>query len=874
MRALAEYTKKRNFRATPEPPASVKTGSRGKKLTFVVQEHHASHLHYDFRLEWDGVLKSWSVPKGPSSDPQQKRLAVEVEDHPLEYAKFRGTIPKGNYGAGEVYRWDLGTWEPVNDPTEGLRKGRLEFKLKGKKLKGTWLLVRTRANTSGKPQWLLIKRHDAYAIEGDDAATTSEAHAATPPSRTRARARTSVKRTSPAEAETPREVTATERWRRWAKSGRAKQSKIAHFISPKLAQLVNQPPSGPDWVHEVKFDGYRIQAHVQKGRVQLLTRNGFDWTDKYKTLVRALEKLRVDEAIIDGEVVWQDEHGRTSFQKLQNAMQAKRTDALLYYAFDLLSLDGKDLRSLPLAARKDRLAKIIRQLKAPEINYSEHFREPGSRLLKATCSMGLEGVVSKRVDQPYTSGRRDDWVKAKCIKRQEFVIAGFSEGEGARIGFGALLLGYYDGDQLVYAGRVGTGFDQQKLNDIRRKLRALEIEDTPYNMKSPRGRQLHWVKPKLVAEVSFSEWTDEGSLRAPVFQGLRADKDPKEIRREEEERVVADHVVHEAAPAPARSTKKQRTTKPSASTRSAKMSRARTNKVANEAPTEAPAESRKSTVSHPDRVIYPAEKITKQDVADYYAAVAKFMVPHLEDRPLSLLRCTDNAIAGCFFNKHLPEKLPEHVIPVPQKGKAPFVAINSAKGLHALVQYGTLEFHPWGCHRKDIEAPDQIVLDFDPDESVPFDQVRAGALEIRDLLKSLGLKSFVKLTGGKGLHVQFPFEPRYDWDTIKSFAKTLVLEMVSRHPELYTANIAKKARVGKIFLDYLRNGRGATAVAPYSLRARARSSVAMPIAWTELGKIKQPDMYDLKRALEYLRKRKKDPWAEYFKVHQRIALLG
>ncbi|MBX3020678.1 MAG: DNA ligase D [Bdellovibrionales bacterium] len=789
MKPLAEYKRKRDFRLTREPSgAKAKRGRKGKGLTFVIQEHHASHLHYDFRLEWDGVLKSWAVPKGPSLDPKQRRLAVQVEDHPLDYATFTGTIPKGEYGAGEVYRWDMGTWTPGNDPDEGLRKGRLEFALEGGKLHGGWLLVRTRATSGTKTQWLLIKRHDQYAEEGV-----------------------------------------------------GKVEALPDYVKPQLAQLVTRPPTGPDWVHEIKFDGYRIQAHIEKGRVRLYTRRGHDWTTKYKSLAKALAGLDVENAIVDGEVVWQDEKGHSSFQKLQNAMKAESTEALVYWAFDLLYLDGKSLMSLPLIARKDRLQKLISRLDRPHVRYSEHFRESGEQLLKAMCKMELEGVISKRADRPYASGRRDDWTKTKCSRRQEFVIGGFTEARGSRHGFGSLLLGVYQSGEFTYVGKVGTGFDQRGLESMYKKLLKVETKTSPFVHKPP-GRNNHWVKPKMVAEVSFSEWTADRHLRVPVFHALRADKAPEQITVEIPKEVIADHVVEKHRPAKPRAPIKALTGIP--------------------------------RVTHPDRMIYAKEKLTKLDVAKFYQAVALWMVPHIADRPLSLLRCTDSAIKGCFFNKHFPTKLPKSLIAVPEKGKAPFFAIDSAEGLATLIQYGALEIHPWNCHRQDIEAPDQIVLDFDPGPEVDFETVKEGAVELRDLLAHLGLKSWLKVTGGKGLHVQFPFEPAYDWETVKNFSKTLVLEMVSRHPDLYTANMAKKARSGKIFLDYLRNGRGATAIAPYSLRARETSAVAMPIAWSELGKLKASNQFTLAEALKYLKKRKMDPWRDYFKTSQKIDLLN
>ena len=836
MKALAEYNRKRNFKKTSEPDGAAPAKAKGKaktkgktaQLIFVVQEHHASHLHYDFRLEWEGVLKSWAVPKGPSLDPAQKRLAVQVEDHPLPYAKFTGDIPKGEYGAGTVYRWDMGTWIPTNDPAEGLRKGRLEFTLKGGKLNGAWILVRTRRGESSRAQWLLIKRHDAAAVAGDDAPASVAGDAPL--------------KKSKAKAKTPRA----------AGGAGTKASAKLEFIAPQLARLVTRTPDGPDWVHEVKYDGYRIQAHLTKDRVRLFTRSGLDWTTKYRALAKALTKVKVDDAILDGELVWQDEHGRSDFQALQNAMKEGDTDHLVYWVFDLLRLDGKDLRSLPLIARKDRLAKLLKKAGHDHVLFSDHFREDGPKMLKATCEMDLEGVVSKRVDAPYVSGRRDDWVKSKCTKRQEFVIGGFTDPDGSRGHFGALLLGVYDGQKLRYAGRVGTGFNQKSLSDIAKKLRALEVDDTTFDVAAPRGRGLHWIKPKLVCEVSFAEWTSDGSLRHAVFHGLRADKKPGVIVAEHAEKVVGDRVVHAPGKKPA---------------------------AAAAAKTKSPARAKSSSkivapkVTHPDRLVYAAEKITKLEVAEYYAAVAPHMLPHLNDRPLSLLRCTSDSTKPCFFFKHFATGLPDTLVPIPEKGKQPFFALNTPEGLNTIVQYGTLEIHPWNCHRDDVERADQIVMDFDPDPTVTFATVKDGAFELKEMLDGLGLKSFVKVTGGKGVHVQFPFEPRYGWDAIKNFAKTLAQEMASRHPDLYTANISKKARGHKIFLDYLRNGRGATAIAPYSLRARDQSAVAMPVEWKELKSLDVANGFTLKEALRYLSKRRKDPWAGYLDVRQTIKVL-
>lgn len=807
MKPLAEYTRKRNFRQTPEPPAKVPK-AKSKKLIFVVQEHHASHLHYDFRLEWNGVLKSWAVPKGPSLDPSQKRLAVEVEDHPIEYAKFVGTIPTNQYGAGEVYRWDMGTWSPTGDVEASLKKGHLEFELKGEKLKGKFRLIRTKRAAS-KPNWLLMKRHDEFAQEG--AKLIPAAGAST--------AASSTARMKKAKAKTVQ-----------AKSVKKKSVDHPEFIPPQLAQLVDRPPKGDDWVHEIKFDGYRIQCHIENAKITLYTRRGLDWTSKYSAIVKALKKLKVENAVFDGEVVWQDEEGRSNFQKLQNAMKFNKTGDLVYWIFDLLHLDGEDLTSLPLIARKERLEKLIRKLDHDQIRYSEHHRGIGEEMIEASCQMNLEGIISKRVDTPYASGRHDDWVKVKCVKRQEFVIGGFTDPEGSRFAFGSLLLGVYENEQLRYVGRCGSGFDHSLLRDINKKLRSREIEESPFVLNGPKGRGLHWVKPELVCEVSFSEFTEGGHLRTPVFKGLRADKPARQIGVEKPKHVKGKKVVK--------------------------------------------SKSEKPAVSSPDRVVFTKEGITKLVVANYYQAVSSWLLPHIIDRPLSLVRCPENSTKPCFFSKHFKQSLPEHVIEIPEEGNDPWITVENEQGLIQLIQWGTLEIHPWNTHRPHIENPDQIVMDFDPDEEVDFEVVKEGAFEMRDLLKQLGLRSFVKATGGKGLHVQFPFQPLYDWDSVKSFAKSITQEFVSRHPDLYTGNMSKKTRKGKIFLDYLRNGRGSTAVAPYSLRAKATSSVAMPLSWEELDKLKASNLYSMSKALQWLKKRKTDPWKDYFRVQQKIALLA
>lgn len=766
LKALTEYRKKRDFKKTPEPGAVVRRGKRAPKerASFVVQEHHASHLHYDFRLEVDGVLKSWAVPKGPVMDRKVKRLAVEVEDHPLAYGSFHGRIPEGEYGAGEVFIWDKGTWEPKGDPRAALKKGHLDFTLNGGKLQGDWMLIRTRNARGGKNQWLLMYRGRATKDAAD------EEPAAEP----------------------------------------ARKSDADGFIAPELAELVATPPEGDDWLHEMKFDGYRVQAHLG-GEPRLLTRTGKDWADRYPAVAKTLKRLR-HRAVLDGEVVALDDKGRSDFQLLQNAVAAGDSKRLAYFVFDLLSLDGRDLRSLPLRERKEKLRRLLGPLKDSNVFFSDHLEGRAADFLKTSCRFGLEGIVSKRADAPYVSGRNDNWLKSKCQKRQEFVIGGYTSGK--RDGFGALLLGVYERGKFRYVGRVGTGFDQKGIAALAARLRRLERRTSPFEVKSPRGAALRWVEPKLAAEISFSNWTRDRRLRVPVFHGLREDKPAEEI-----------HVER--------------------------------------------------PLTHPDKIVYRKEKLTKRDIADYYTAAAARLLPHLADRPLTLVRCPDGAAGACFYQKHRPNSLPDSVkeltLPKGMKGQKDLMAVDGLEGLLALVQQGSFEFHVANSRAPRLDRPDQIVMDLDPDPSVPWAKVKNAAFELRSLLRTLGLESFVKVTGGKGIHVHVPFEPRYGWTEVKSFARAVAEELASREPDLYLTKMSKAARKGRIFIDYLRNDAHATAVLPYSLRARKVSAVALPVSWRELPTIRGGDEFDLRAATARLKGA--DPWRDFFKTRQRVALL-
>ncbi|MNJ91387.1 putative DNA ligase-like protein [compost metagenome] len=783
---LKDYHRKRDFKHTTEPLGKKKVPARKKEnLMFVVQEHHASHLHYDFRLEWDGVLKSWAVPKGPSLDPKLKRLAVEVEDHPLEYGKFEGVIPEKHYGAGEVYIWDSGIWIPRGDARAGFKKGHLEFELKGKKLKGTWDLIRTRM-TSRTPQWLLIKREDSFVKKGDIAEVQNA------------------------------KSTHSRRRRRKAQM---------EFVAPELALLVEKPPEGREWIHETKFDGYRMQAHLRGENVKLFTRTGLDWAKKFPSVSKALEALASDGTVLDGEVVWLEKTGRTSFQKLQNAIKSNDHSSMFYYIFDILSLEGEDLRQKSLMERKKILKEFLKNQNKGPLRYSDHLRGNAKALFKEACSLELEGLISKRADSKYLSGRNQNWLKIKCGKQQEFVIGGYTEAQGSRSGFGALLLGVYERDKLRYVGKVGTGFTETSLRELKKTLLKLEQDHSPFDVKSPRGRGLHWIQPIKSAEIHFSNWTEDGHLRVPVFHGLREDKPPREISVEE--------------PAP-------------------------------------PKVKGKLSLSSPEKIIFAKEKITKLDIAKFYLEISEKMLPYVKDRPLALLRCPEGTSKPCFFQKHINGNLPAHIQEVLIKEKteeSPYMFISSSQGLVAFVQMGAFEMHCWNCKKNNVEYPDQIVMDFDPGPGVPWSKVIAAAFELKKTLEVLGLRSFVKLSGGKGVHVHVPISPKYTWDEVKAFSKALADDMEARNPDLYVARMSKKIRRGRIFVDYLRNGRGSTAIGPYCLRARALSSVAMPVTWEELKKIKGPDIFTLEKALVYLKKRKKDPWEGYFKLRQSISLL-
>ncbi|HVW30280.1 MAG TPA: DNA ligase D [Polyangiaceae bacterium] len=823
--SLERYRKKRNFSKTDEPRGQ---RTKGAGNSFVVQKHAARALHYDFRLELDGVLLSWAVPKGPSLDPKVKRLAMQVEDHPVEYGGFEGEIPRGEYGAGKVIVWDRGTWTPEEEPHEALRKGRLTFRLDGEKLRGGFHLVRTSKPTAKRASWLLFKATDEEARKGDAADIVN----ARPESVLSGRGVDGAR-------SAPRIATKKTAARSAAKSTRARaprRGKLPDFVQPELATLVDAAPAGAGYLHEIKLDGYRILARIEGGEVRLLSRRGNDWSARLPSIVRALEALPLDDSILDGEVVAFDESGVSDFQRLQNSMEAGKDGACFYVVFDALFLDGEDLRALPLIERKQALADRLpkKALGKGPLRLGEHVVGDGDEFFSEACKLGLEGIVSKRVDAPYVSRRDRSWLKVKCTAVQEFVIGGFTDPEGSRGHFGALLLGVREKDGLRYVGKVGTGFSAQSLAEIGKRLGPLEQRKPPF-VNPPRGydaKGVHWIAPELVAQIRFAERTAEGILRHASFQGLRDDKPARD--------------VHDERPEPAN---------PGRSRRRA------SNDGTRAVPRDPPLLS-KLALSNPDRVLYAEQGVKKRDLAAYYARVADFMLPHVAERPLTLVRCPEGIGKQCFFQKHPSRGMPDAIDTFPiaeKKGTKDYLVVHDALGLVSLVQLGALEIHTWGSKIAAVEQPDQLVFDLDPDPDLPPERLIEAAADVRSALESLGLTGFLKTTGGKGLHVVAPIEPELDWDSVKRFCKALVEQIAQKKPSRYLTTMTKAKRKGKIFLDYLRNSRGATAICAYSTRARPGAPVSVPLAWDELARA-PGDGFDIVQVPERLRTQAADPW--------------
>ena len=816
---LERYREKRDFARTGEPPGGKVTPGTS---VFVVQKHAARRLHYDLRLQFGDTLKSWAVPQGPSLDPKVRRLAVHTEDHPLEYADFEAQIPKGQYGGGGMIVWDRGTWVPMGDPEEDYRKGTLKFRLSGEKLGGGWTLVRLKPKAGERgDNWLLIKERDPFARPGSDAAILEE----------RPESVLSGRRVEDlAEAEPETEPAPRRKPLRPSSLKGAKKARLPKEIRPQLATPASRVPDGADWLHEIKFDGYRTMARIDGGEVRLLTRTGLDWTDRYGRLAKAFQGLSCQQAVIDGEIVVQDERGIASFAALQDALSEGRTHELIFFAFDLLYLDGYDLCAVPLVERKRALEGLLDPVvtSSSALQISEHVVGNGRAFFEQASQLGLEGVISKRADAAYQQTRTRSWLKIKCRQSEEFLIVGFSASPAAG-GIGALLLADKEDDGLRYVGRVGTGFSTTEMKSLLARLDALRAKKATVKLppEERRRKDIVWVRPVLVAEVEYGNRTADGILRHAVYKGLRTDK--------------AEDASAAEAPEPPPPVERKRYV--------------------------SDADLAQVWVTNPDRVMFGEGGPTKLELALYYARVGDWMLPELIKRPVSLLRCPTGKSADCFFQRHAMAGMPDMIRTIPlreegSKKRADYLYIEDARGLLALAQFGAVEFHPWGCRVDQPERPDRIVFDLDPDEGLPWREVVAAARAVGDALSELGLVPFIKTTGGKGLHVVVPIARRHGWPEVRQFCEAFARQQAQQAPKRFTANMAKRERRGRIFLDYLRNARSATAVAAYSLRARPGVAASTPLAWEELGEL--DDAKDLNWATVPERLAQDgfaDPWA-------------
>ncbi|MHA1559132.1 MAG: DNA ligase D [Alphaproteobacteria bacterium] len=840
---LKKYRDKRDFRRTAEPSGERARLAAKTTRLFLIQKHAATRLHFDFRLELDGVLLSWAVTRGPSLDPEDKRLAVHTEDHPLDYGDFEGTIPQGEYGGGTVMLWDEGIWEPLEGETEDISDGKLKFRLFGQRLRGAWMLVKIKNNRDKKSKadnWLLFKERDDYALIEKTPITD--------------RALTSVRtgRTMDEIAEGHVEWTRSGARVRGEGDEPARQSKAAKppplpkFVKPQLATLTEDAPSAEKWLHEIKYDGYRAMAAMAGGKVVMYTRTGLDWTERFRSVVQPLADLPCKAALIDGEICVLDEEGRTDFGALQDTL-GRGAGGLIYYAFDLLSLDGKDLKKVSQLKRKEMLAKLLEDMPAAgPVIYSDHIEGHGPEFFERAEAMQLEGIVSKLATASYRSGRTKNWMKTKTGYGQEFIIVGWDPSPVKARAVASLHMAVRESDRLVFRGKVGTGFSDAELEKIGKELKKREVkeptaEDTPPSELTG----AHFVKPELVAEIAFRGWTREGLIRHGSFKGLRKDKPATAIIRELPE--------------------------PPASSRNSGLTEIEDDKDGNAIEIEG------VKITNPGRIMFPGQGITKLQLIEYQLAIADRVLPHIVNRPLSLVRCPRGQAGDCFFQKHASKGFPDEFKPIVIKEKesrGTYLYIEDRRGLVAAVQMGALELHIWGSHNETLEQPDRLVFDLDPDEDVDFAMVRKGATEMRDRLKAIGLTSFCMATGGKGLHVVVPLTPKHDWEGVKALAEAMARMMAADEPDRYLAVMSKAKRVGKIFIDYLRNGRGATAIAPFSTRARAGAPVSWPVSWRSLSKLQGANTVTIDNYAAVMKRERSDPWKGYFDVDQVLPLDG
>ncbi|MEX3961895.1 DNA ligase D [Paraburkholderia sp. EG286B] len=818
---LSRYGKKRDFRVTPEPaPPAASPPAENGHLGFVVQKHWASRLHYDFRLELDGVLLSWAVPKGPCYDPKEKRMAIHVEDHPADYAGFEGTIPAKQYGAGDVIVWDRGSWEPVGDPREGMTAGKLVFRLHGEKLAGLWELVRISKPDDRQDQWMLFKKRDAWAqplAEYDVIKALPDSVTAKPLGLIEDRAPRVAR---PARSESSEMDLSA-----------AVPAPLPARLEPQLATLAPSLPASGDWITEAKLDGYRMLSRIAKGRVRLITRGGHDWTASFPALAAEVEALALDSAWLDGEITVL-KNGLPSFAALQDAIDGNANQDIVYFLFDLMYLDGKDLRKVPLWSRRMLLARHLANA-GEHIRFSEDFEAPPAQLFEAASGLGLEGLMLKRRDAPYESGRTQTWLKAKSRLRQELVICGFT-GRGGKDGeIGSLLLGYYADGKLRDAGSVGTGWDARTARDLWARLTPLEVDAAPFEVDVARSRRWarrsagseRWVRPELVAEVEFADWTADGVIRQASFRGLRIDKPPSGVVREGGK-------------------------------------------------TQAPEPQLKLKITHPERVVDPSTGVTKADLVRYYASIAERILPHLKARPIAMVRAPAGIAEDLFFQKHAERTgmpgLTAHDRSL-WPNHPPLLTVDTVDALLSTAQMNAVEFHTWNSTVRRLDKPDRVIFDLDPGEGVKWGRVQEAALLVQTLLSELGLQAWLKTSGGKGLHVVVPLAPRLDYDAVKSFSQAFVRHLAKTIPERFSATAGASNRVGKVYVDYLRNGKAQTTAAAFSARARPGMGVSMPVAWAQLNDLKSGAQWTVQTAREYLSFQQQDPWADYWSAAQSLA---